>query len=338
MDSLEDLLCPIDNFCIGERRFSALYADVGLSRSIGIMRCGLKWLGLIALTTVLVPFAEIPGFLKEPWDLMPVAMAQTDAEILLQVEGVLEGGDSVLNDGSLYDAHTFEGRAGQTVAITLESIDFDTFLLLGDSEGNELARNDDIDTEEYNYHSFLTLTLPADGTYQVWANGLDVTSRGRYRLTVVKTTPEQAAPLLSVKALQQIEAKRLLQQGLQQFNVSQFRAAMQSWEQALAIYRKIGDRQGEGNALGNLGLGYDSLGDYRLAIDFYEQSLVIIRGIGDRRGKGLSWGIWALPTTAWETITRPLTTMSKVWQSPARLETGGAKGLPWGVWALLTEV
>src|SRR6478672_8566734 len=54
----------------------------------------------------------------------------------------------------------------------------------------------------------------------------------------------------------QAEADRLLQQGNQQFRISQFEAALQSWQQALIIYRETKNRQGEGNALGNLGLAY----------------------------------------------------------------------------------
>lgn len=52
------------------------------------------------------------------------------------------------------------------------------------------------------------------------------------------------------------EADRLFQKGLQQAQTSQSQAAIQSWQQALAIYREISDRQGEGAALGNLGLAY----------------------------------------------------------------------------------
>jgi CHAT domain-containing protein/tetratricopeptide (TPR) repeat protein len=78
------------------------------------------------------------------------------------------------------------------------------------------------------------------------------------------------------------EADRLLQQGIQQFNISQFREALQSWEQALAIYRDIQDRGGEGRALRNLGIAYRNLGNYRQAIDFHEQHLAIVREIGDR--------------------------------------------------------
>ena len=41
------------------------------------------------------------------------------------------------------------------------------------------------------------------------------------------------------------EADRLLQQGNQQYQISQFEAAFQSWQQALNIYREIKFRQGE---------------------------------------------------------------------------------------------
>ncbi|MGJ3251911.1 MAG: tetratricopeptide repeat protein [Elainellaceae cyanobacterium] len=93
-------------------------------------------------------------------------------------------------------------------------------------------------------------------------------------------------------------ANRLLQQGIQQALVSHFREALQSWQQALEIYREPEvqaafpqeSRQGEGNALGNLGIAYRNLGDYQQAIDLYEQYLAIAREIGDRRGEGNALG------------------------------------------------
>ncbi|OKH32919.1 Fis family transcriptional regulator [[Phormidium ambiguum] IAM M-71] len=84
------------------------------------------------------------------------------------------------------------------------------------------------------------------------------------------------------------EADRLLQQGIQQFQNSQFREASQSLQQALTIFREIGDRKGEGAALGTLGLVYNFLGDYREAIDYHQQSLAIAREIGDRQNEAPS--------------------------------------------------
>ena len=81
------------------------------------------------------------------------------------------------------------------------------------------------------------------------------------------------------------EADRFLDLGNQQFNVSQFEAALNSWQKALQIYREIKDRRGEGTALGNLGVAYYLLGNYPKAIDYHEQSLAIAREIKDRNGE-----------------------------------------------------
>jgi tetratricopeptide (TPR) repeat protein len=64
-----------------------------------------------------------------------------------------------------------------------------------------------------------------------------------------------------------------------------------SWlERAAAAAREIGDRHGEGNALGSLGAAYAALGDIRRAIEYHENYLVIAQEIGDRRGEGAALG------------------------------------------------
>lgn len=96
--------------------------------------------------------------------------------------GELQRGDRVLeSDGSLYDICEFEGRAGQSISITLESSDFDTFLAVLDPQGNILASNDDRGENDTN--SALTITLPADGTYQLMVNAYDDQGSGRYTLS-----------------------------------------------------------------------------------------------------------------------------------------------------------
>jgi CHAT domain-containing protein len=84
------------------------------------------------------------------------------------------------------------------------------------------------------------------------------------------------------------EADRLLNQGIEQYQTSQVEAALQSWQQALIIYREIKYRKGEGNALSNLGTAYNILGDYSKAIDYHSSSLAIAREIKDRKGEGQS--------------------------------------------------
>ncbi|MEG4942505.1 CHAT domain-containing tetratricopeptide repeat protein [Microcoleus sp. F4-D5] len=96
--------------------------------------------------------------------------------------------------------------------------------------------------------------------------------------------------LAQTQAQRKAEADRLLDQGHQQYEISQFQAALLSWQQALIIYREIKDRQGEGKALGSLGNAYNSLGDYAKAIDYLHQDLAIAREIKDRQSEGRALG------------------------------------------------
>ena len=62
------------------------------------------------------------------------------------------------------------------------------------------------------------------------------------------------------------------------------------FQQAIDIYRDVGDRNGESGALGNLGLCYHDLGDIGRAIDLLQQAIVIDREIGNRSGEGNTGG------------------------------------------------
>jgi len=87
------------------------------------------------------------------------------------------------------------------------------------------------------------------------------------------------------------EGDRLFQQGLQQFQTREFPAALNSWQQALEIYRALKNRQGEGRALGILGAVNGSMGNHAKAIEYSQQYLVIAREIKDRKGEGAALGI-----------------------------------------------
>ncbi|MCT7960986.1 tetratricopeptide repeat protein [Laspinema sp. D1] len=82
------------------------------------------------------------------------------------------------------------------------------------------------------------------------------------------------------------EARRLLDLGIEQYQRSQIRDALQSWEQALEIYRQLGDIAGEGGTLYNLGNVYYSLGEYAQAQQYLLQSLEISLHVGDKAWEG----------------------------------------------------
>ena len=64
------------------------------------------------------------------------------------------------------DRYAFDGRAGQDIQISLESLDFDPYLILQNAAGETIAENDD----SFNsYNSLLNFTLPDTGQYQLLA-------------------------------------------------------------------------------------------------------------------------------------------------------------------------
>ncbi|MBD2353121.1 tetratricopeptide repeat protein [Tolypothrix sp. FACHB-123] len=103
-------------------------------------------------------------------------------------------------------------------------------------------------------------------------------------------TPGELPALAQTPQARKAEADRLFKQGIQQYQTSQFEAALRSWQQALIIYREIKVRKGESNTLGNLGIAYFSLGDYPKAIEYHQQRLAIAKEIKDRFGEGQSLG------------------------------------------------
>lgn len=97
-------------------------------------------------------------------------------ELILQREDALEPGDSVV-DGTVYDEFTFEGRAGQAIAVTVRSDEWVGEIIVIDPQGNPVLRptvecpenlycadEDPLSSESL---SAVTLTLPQNGTYRL---------------------------------------------------------------------------------------------------------------------------------------------------------------------------
>ena len=55
--------------------------------------------------------------------------------------------------------------------------------------------------------------------------------------------------------------------------------ALESYKQALAILREVGDRPGEATALRNVGFAHNQLGEWQQALQFYGLALPICRDI-----------------------------------------------------------
>ncbi|MFH7245108.1 MAG: tetratricopeptide repeat protein [Spirulina sp.] len=254
--------------------------------SIAPMRQAAKWLGLVALTTVLVPFAEIPGFFKETGNLMPAAMAQSAEDRLAEVDRLLDLGIEQAQVSQFWEAlqswqealeicreigyRGGEGRVLGNLGLAYNSlgdyrraIDFHEQSLLiareiGDRQGEGIA-------------------LVSLGTTFV--------DLGQYR-HAIDFFYQQGLSIIRELGNQQWEGSILGNLGIAYHRLGQYQSAIDLYWKHLAIAREVGDHQGEGIALGHLGVAYADLGQYERAIDFYRQHLTIVRTIGDHQGEG----------------------------------------------------
>lgn len=115
----------------------------------------------------------------------PISIGQT-------VNGNLTTNDCPLGDGTFYDAYSFSATAGQQVAVSMASNQFDTFLILNRPDGSTLAVDDDggggTNSRIPQGSSFIT--LPTTGTYTIWANAFDpADTTGAYSLTLSVPVP-----------------------------------------------------------------------------------------------------------------------------------------------------
>ncbi|MEL6777966.1 MAG: PPC domain-containing protein [Cyanobacteria bacterium J06597_16] len=118
--------------------------------------------------------------------LLPVLPAQAQSRTVHQL-GILGDSDEQFETGSYFDSYEIEGSEGQRVSISLDSSEFDTVLGLFDSDGNLVATNND--ATETNPNSYISTTLPRNGTYTVVAASYSPQTGGDYRMALRNFSP-----------------------------------------------------------------------------------------------------------------------------------------------------
>ncbi len=99
---------------------------------------------------------------------------------------------------------------------------------------------------------------------------------------------KQALPLLQQLGYKVEEIGTLNNIGLIYSNLGDKQQALKYLNQALPLWRLLGDNQakaGEAKTLNNIGLVYDDLGDKDQALKYFNQSLPLSRQVGDKAGE-----------------------------------------------------
>ena len=133
--------------------------------------------------------ANVLGSIGASCLMLIASPAKAQPNVIHQL-GVLNDSDKQFESGSYFDTYEIEGSRGQRVSISLDSSDFDTYLGLLDSEGTLIASNDDAAAD--NPNSYLSATLPSNGTYTLVATSYEQQS-GDYRMVVRNFSPPRTA-------------------------------------------------------------------------------------------------------------------------------------------------
>jgi tetratricopeptide (TPR) repeat protein len=168
------------------------------------------------------------------------------AQVLLQEQGSLR---------PTQDEYAFSGTAGQAVAISMASDEFDTLLVLLDPDNQEIARNDDY---ARSLNSTIIITLPRDGEYKVLARSFSGMG-GNYSLTVRPATAYDQAYARAVEQYQQGMFAEAISAYTEAIRVDPNQAVAYI-ERADARYAQTGTPSPE------------MVADYERAADLYQQS------------------------------------------------------------------
>lgn len=98
------------------------------------------------------------------------------------IEGRLEEGDAMLDQGERYDAFEFDAKAGQRLVAECESGDFDPVLHLLDAQDRPIAYNDDLRFGVTTAR--ISERIENSGKYKIVVRAHEPPGEGAYRLKV----------------------------------------------------------------------------------------------------------------------------------------------------------
>lgn len=108
------------------------------------------------------------------------------------VRAELVANDSTLSDGSYFHAYSLEASAGMTLRASMESSQFDPYLVLYRVEGESVVRVTSDDDSGEDTNALLEWIVDRSGSYLVIANALSRGSSGSYTLSVSLSPGRQA--------------------------------------------------------------------------------------------------------------------------------------------------
>jgi CHAT domain-containing protein/tetratricopeptide (TPR) repeat protein len=131
----------------------------------------------------------------------------------------------------------------------------------------------------------VSVIAEASGAYLIEVHSPEkIAKTGRYEIKVEELRAATAEDKYRVAGETVFREAELLKNG----TLEDKRKSIEKYHEALDLYRRASDRNGEAQTLNNIGEVYWSLGEIRKALDKYNEALSISREVGDRSGEAVT--------------------------------------------------
>ncbi len=219
----------------------------------------------IALTTL-----TVFGQAKTDADVRPLTIEKS-------VERELKGDEA--------HSYTLTLQAGQFLNVFVEQKGIDVVVSLFDADGKKIIEVDSPNGTQG--AEPIAAIIETAGNYRLQVRSLEKSAAGKYEAKIIElrtATEKDKNQFAAEKMFAEGEVLRL------QGKAESLRGAIKKYEEALSLYRAVGDKSGEANAMNHIGVIYSSLSENQKALDFMNQSLPIYRAIGDKLGEAATLG------------------------------------------------
>ncbi len=226
---------------------------------------------LLLLDSVVVACAIPPGKFQTLNSAVELQQADTsDLKPDQSLERELASGET--------HAYRIALQAGQFLHVPVSQQGIDVVVKLFGPDNQQIAEVNNL-RSEYGSEP-VSVIAKTSGGYRLEVQSQDKkTARGRYQIRIAalrSATPKDLTRLSAERI--DAEAARLVEQG----TAESLRKALEKFQEALPLWRSVGDPQQEAQSLNDIGSMHNLLGENSKSFEYYAQALPLLRTQGDR--------------------------------------------------------
>jgi CHAT domain-containing protein/tetratricopeptide (TPR) repeat protein len=252
-----------------------------LSEGKSIVASATKLLGIMCLLFwVSSAVATADSQITEQGPTPPVALQTASSEARQTEIRELKPGQVLERELAGGDAHTYRITltSGQYLKSVVEQKSIDVVVRLFGADGQKLG---EVDNSPAPGMESILVVAEVSGDYrlEVRSQNKDV-ALGRYEVKIEELRDATAKDRVQVAARKAFEEANQLRD---QRTAESRRKAIKKYEEALPLWREVGDKEGEASTLNELGLVISGLGDSKKALEYYTPAILLWRALGNRQ-------------------------------------------------------